>query len=143
MDIYEKILDCFVCGSKIKVLFVKSLVIFVESRDIDFCVYYKGVNFFLYDVIVCGECGYVVFSKNFGKFIKWDVELLKEKVVLKWVKREILFERIVDDVVMLYKFVLIIVIFKRKVNKYEVVGILLRILWFYRLSYDKEKEFEF
>jgi len=143
MDIYEKTLECPVCGSPIKAPFVKSSAIYVESRDTDLCVYYKGVNPLLYDVIVCGECGYAALSKNFGKLTKWDVESLKEKVASKWVKREIPFERTVDDAITLYKLALITATSKRKVNKYEVAGILLRISWLYRLSQDKEKELEF
>lgn len=143
MDIYEKTMECPVCGVKFKVPAVKSSAVFIEGRDTDLCIYYKGINPLLYDVIVCGECGYAALSKNFGKLTKWDVESLKEKVVSKWVKREIPFERTVDDAIMLYKLALITATSKRKVNKYEVAGILLRISWLYRLNQDKEKELEF
>lgn len=132
MDIYEKQLTCPVCGATVRAPFVKSSAIYVEKRDTDLCVYYKGVNPLLYDVIVCGECGYAALNKNFGKFTKWDIESLREKVQKKWVKREIPFERTVDDAIVLYKLALITATSKKKVNKYEVAGILLRISWLYR-----------
>ncbi|WAM33138.1 DUF2225 domain-containing protein [Caldicellulosiruptor morganii] len=143
MDIYEKQLTCPVCGATVRAPFVKSSAIYVEKRDTDLCVYYKGVNPLLYDVIVCGECGYAALNKNFGKFTKWDIESLREKVQKKWVKREIPFERTVDDAIVLYKLALITATSKKKVNKYEVAGILLRISWLYRLNQDREKELEF
>ena len=42
--LYEKSVECPVCGNTFTVTAVKKKAYMVESRDTDFCVHYKALN---------------------------------------------------------------------------------------------------
>jgi hypothetical protein len=137
--LYEKSVECPVCGNTFTVTAVKKKAYMVESRDTDFCVHYKALNPMLYDVWICQLCGYAALQSSFPNITPKRAKLIQEYITPKWVARET--EKIItyEKAVNRFKLALISAqISKAKAS--EVAAICLRIAWLYRFMNDEEKE---
>ena len=88
--LYEKSVECPVCGNQFKVLAVKRKAYIVESRDTDFCVTYKDINPLFYDVWICQLCGYAAQKSTFSKITYKRSELIKKHITQDGLLRKVL-----------------------------------------------------
>lgn len=137
--IYEKNVECPVCGNTITVYAVKQKAYVVESRDTDFCVRYKDFNPLLYDVWICQFCGYAAQKNTFSNITYKRAQFIQQHITPKWVARE--FEKTIDYEKAISRFKLALIsaqISKAKAS--EVAGLCLKIAWTYRFMGEPEKE---
>ena len=140
-DLYKKEIECPVCLEKFYVTKVKSKACRVQSRDTDFCVYYKGINPIFYDAWVCENCGYASLSDKFSEISNKDAKIIKENISGKWVKRSMEGERNLEAALEAFKLVLYNYQV-RGAKASEMAKVCLRIAWLYRLKNDpKENDF--
>jgi uncharacterized protein (DUF2225 family) len=140
--LYEKTIECPVCGNSFQVNVVKQKAYIVESRDSDFCVHYKEINPLLYDVWICQLCGYAAQKNTFSDITFKRGKLIKDFITPKWVARET--EKIIDYKKAISRFKLALIsaqISKAKAS--EVAGICLKIAWTYRFMEQTENEIHF
>ncbi|WP_341876795.1 DUF2225 domain-containing protein [Defluviitalea saccharophila] len=140
--LYEKTVECPVCGNTFTVIAVKQKAYVVESRDTDFCVRYKEINPLLYDVWICQLCGYAAQKSTFPDISFKRAKLIQEYITPKWVARES--EKIIDYDKAISRFKLALIsaqISKAKAS--EVAGLCLKIAWTYRFMGETEKEKNF
>lgn len=138
-ELYTKSVKCPVCKSDFTTSKVKSSKLRVEKRDTDFFTYYKGENPLKYSVFVCPECGYAALEDKFDKIKSKDIEVIKQNVSNRWVKRDFSSKRNVKEAITCYKLALYcgqLLNFKN----YDLGNITLRLAWMNRLNGDKEEE---
>lgn len=140
-SLYNKEITCPVCEQKFNVTKVKLKACKVESRDTDFCVYYKDINPIFYDAWVCDNCGYAAMSDKFEEISFRDADLILKSIKPKWNKRTFSGERTVDMAIEAFKLVLISNEV-RKAKASEMAKVCMRIAWLYRIKQDP-KELDF
>lgn len=140
--LYEKTVECPVCGNVFKVTAVKRKAYVVESRDTDFCVKYKDINPLFYDVWICQLCGYAAQKSTFSKITYKRSQLIKKHITPRWVAKKepavIEYEAAINK----YKLALINAQIS-KAKDSEIAGICLKIAWLYRFMGKKENELHF
>jgi|CZCA01.1.fsa_nt_gi uncharacterized protein (DUF2225 family) len=67
---FERKFDCPVCKTKFTSLAVRSSRVYVERKEEDFHVIYRGVSPLHYSIIVCPACYYAASTNGFSKEIK-------------------------------------------------------------------------
>lgn len=77
--IFEKMTDCPVCDSKIKVKVVKSNVRPLMP-DMDLRPRYQNIDPLKYDIISCPNCGYTALSRYFAGIVSIQRARIKEKI---------------------------------------------------------------
>lgn len=133
--LYNKTIACPVCMKEFQVTKVKSNASKISSIDTDFCIYYEGINPFLYDVWVCEHCGYAAQSEKFDKITLKDSKLIISSITPKWSQRSFSGERTIEQALETFKLALIN-LDARKGKPSEYAKICLRIAWLYRLMGD-------
>ncbi|WP_058486433.1 DUF2225 domain-containing protein [Defluviitalea phaphyphila] len=140
--LYEKNVECPVCGNKFKAIEVKQKAYVVDYRDSDFCVHYKNINPLLYDVWICQLCGYASLKRTFSDMSFKRAELIKKYITTKWVAKES--EKVIDYESAIKRFKLALIsaqISKAKAS--EIASICLKIAWIYRFMDNVENEKQF
>lgn len=140
--LYEKSVECPVCGNNFKVIAVKQKGYVVSHRDSDFCIHYKDVNPLLYDVWICQLCGYASLKNTFSDISFKRAKLIKEYITPKWVARES--EKVIDyeNAISRFKLALISAQISRA-KASEIASICLKIAWIYRFMESPENEKQF
>ncbi|QIB26457.1 DUF2225 domain-containing protein [Caloranaerobacter azorensis] len=141
-ELYTKKVKCPVCKNDFTTSKVKSSKLRIEKRDTDFFTYYRGENPLKYSVFVCPECGYAALEYKFDKIKSKDIEVIKQNVSDKWIKREFSLKRSVDEAIVCYKLALYcgqLLNFKN----YDLGNITLRLAWMNRLNENSKEEERF
>lgn len=139
--LYNKAMTCPVCSKEIQVTKVKSKATRVDSRDTDFCVRYVDLNPLLYEIWVCGYCGYAAHQENFEKISHKESQLITGAITPKWHPRDFSGERDLCAALEAFKIALLN-LHVRNAKASELAKLCLRIGWLYRLK-QEEKENEF
>ena len=101
--LFEYETNCPVCDHKCRVLRARSSRLMVQRRDPDFCVYYSGLDPYLYNVWICPECGYVGPEGDFLSGLPEKIKnTLKAFLQDKNVKFNFTGERTVAQAIMLH-----------------------------------------
>jgi uncharacterized protein len=139
--LYNKQINCPVCNEKFEITKVKSKACKISSRDTDFCIYYEGINPILYDIFVCGNCGYAAQADKFETISLHDADIVLKDITPKWHKRSFVGERNIDNALVAFKLALYNLQLRMARNS-DIAKLCLRIAWLYRLNKDnKEHEF--
>lgn len=138
--LFEYEAECPVCEHKCRVLRARSSRLIVERRDPDFCVYYSGIDPYLYNIWVCTECGYVGpegdFLSGLPEKTKKD---LKDFLQDKNVKFNFTGERTVAQAIMLHLWAIKLAEVSRKKNS-SLAALNLKLAWLYRKGGGPVKE---
>ncbi|MBZ4647615.1 MAG: uncharacterized protein PWR27_2427 [Petroclostridium sp.] len=140
--LFDRKIQCPVCGSNISVRAVRSSSVRILSRDSDFMVYYKGPNPMLYDAWVCIQCGYAAISSQFHSVSVQQIKAIREKICSKWKPKNYGPVYDVDVAIERYKLVLLNAIVKNAKTS-ERALICLKLGWLNRLKKDLENEKKF
>ncbi|HHW47096.1 MAG TPA: DUF2225 domain-containing protein [Clostridiaceae bacterium] len=137
--LYNKTVICPVCSEKIEVTRVKSRACKVVSRDSDFCVHYQDINPLLYEVWVCGNCGYAALEDKFESIGDKAAKQVAENISSHWKKRSFTGERNIDNAIEAFKLALY-ALQVTKARASEIAKVCLRLAWLYRLKNDSREE---
>lgn len=78
--IYDKQVECPVCGEKVIAKVVKSGKAKLIATDIDLRPKYDAFDSIKYDVIACEECGFAALPRYFGMLAPSQVKAIKENI---------------------------------------------------------------
>ncbi|EOC99907.1 DUF2225 domain-containing protein [Caldisalinibacter kiritimatiensis] len=136
--LYDKKVECPICGNEFTTKKVLSSKLRVEKRDTDFMTYYKTENPIKYDVFVCSECGYSAMEKNFNKIRPEWKEIIKDKITTRWKKRDYSGVRSTEQAIECYKLALYCGELLG-LSSYHIANICLRLTWLYRILESEEE----
>lgn len=142
-SLYDKRVDCPICGKQTTVRNVKTSSVRVMSRDTDFMTYYQDPNPMSYDAWVCVQCGYAPLSSRFKAVNDKQVKLIKENISSKWnPNRKYPQVYDVDTAIEIHQLALlntVVEMWKGSEKAYTC----LKLAWLYRLKKDGENEYKF
>ncbi|MCD6442472.1 MAG: DUF2225 domain-containing protein [Thermotogae bacterium] len=144
-EFWKKQFECPMCGTNFDSIKVFSEAVRVASRDTDLKPNYEGVNPLFFSLIVCPNCYYTAFERDFQELPKrLDPEkLVKLKKVLKVAKEKYNIDlsenRTLDDVIKIYS--LAIVVYTLAGDDLKLSELYLRLSWFFREKKDEDREF--
>lgn len=137
--IYEKKVDCPVCGSKFTTYAVKVNSPRMLGQDSDFFINYGVINPYLYDVWICNRCGYTSMKADFAKIKTYQKDTIFLKITPKWTPREYPAELSIKQAIEKYKLALInSMVLERPSSSNGMIC--LKIAWMYRLLKDTTNE---
>lgn len=141
-DLYDKTVQCPICGRESKNRAVKKSSVRVASRDSDSMVYYSGINPSFYEVVYCSECGYAALPPYFSSIKSQYIGPILQNITMKWKKPNYpeLFDA--EFAIKQLKLALHVAIIKEASDS-EKGLICLKLSWLYRLKEDKENEKRF
>lgn len=139
--IFDRSIDCPVCGQSFKTKAVKVNSPRVVSRDSDFFIRYSVVNPYLYDVWICNSCGYAAMKSDFEKIKNYQKELVLKNISKKWRGREYPDIYTEHTAIERYKLALINSMHIESSSSTKAM-ILLKLAWMYRSLDDEAKELD-
>ncbi|MGI6704626.1 MAG: DUF2225 domain-containing protein [Clostridia bacterium] len=142
-SLYRVEVDCPVCRETFSTSRVRSKFCVVESRDTDFCVYYKGCNPIFYEAAVCSKCGYAALYDRFTEIGPEDAGRVYSRFAGKWNGRDFGSERSIEDALDAYKLALYCSQLRKDVTADIFTSICMRMAWLYRIKGDTEEERRF
>lgn len=137
--LYNKSVECPVCGNKFKVKSVKTKAYKMESKDSDFFIRYKSINPYFYDVWICQSCGYSSMKPDFYEINPKQIDLVKKNLTPKWNSRQYPDVCDVDTAIEKYKLSLITYYTIEAPSSKKALNFL-KLAWMYRLKNDKSYE---
>ncbi|MFA6669909.1 MAG: DUF2225 domain-containing protein [Bacillota bacterium] len=140
---YRVEVDCPVCKESFATSRVRSKFCVVESRDTDFCVYYKGCNPIFYEAAVCPNCGYAALYGGFSEIGPEDAKNVHARIAGKWNGRDFGGERSIEDALDAYKLSLYCSQLRKDVTADIFTSICMRMAWLYRIKKDTKEENRF
>jgi len=141
-ELYDKEVNCPVCGTQFKTKKVKTSAVKIIKRDSDFCAYYGGENPTFYGVYVCPKCGYASFESVYDKISIAQIAQVKQKVMANWKGKDYGGKRNLDDAIAVHKLALLNYNVM-SASKFLLAKACLRLAWFHRQQEDSEKEMQF
>jgi hypothetical protein len=142
-SLYQVKLKCPVCGAAFKTSRVRSKSCAVESRDTDFCVYYKDYNPILYEAAVCAKCGYAAMLGSFNEISPEDARTVHAKISGGWSQRDFGSKRSIEDALDAYKLALYCCQLRKSISIGVLASICMRLAWLYRMAGDLKEESRF
>ncbi|MCM1091610.1 MAG: DUF2225 domain-containing protein [Butyrivibrio sp.] len=137
--IYEKSLECPVCGAKAINKIPKTSKARLLGNDRDLRPIHEGIDTQKYDVLLCHTCGYAALSRFFSQVTSAQAKLIKENITPKVVLHEYNGETYsYEDAIERYKLALANAVVKHAKNS-EKAYISLKSAWIYR-GYAKSLE---
>jgi uncharacterized protein (DUF2225 family) len=85
-NLYDKTVNCPICGKESKNKAVKKSSFKVVNRDSDSMIHYTGVNPSFYEVIFCPECGYAALPQYFPNVTQKVIGAVLQNISSKWTK---------------------------------------------------------
>lgn len=140
--LYDKSVDCPVCGNSFKNKTVKTGKARIASYDTDFMPLYQDFNAMFYDVIVCPKCGYSALPKYFDKIKSEQAEAIKILLSPKFKAKVYPESLTLENAIEKYKLALLNTVIK-KGRISEKAYTCLKLGWLYRLAGDAENEASF
>ena len=140
--LYDKQIFCPICGNIFKARTVKIAACMVESKDSDFFTRYKSINPYFYDVYLCIKCGYASMKRDFEIIKVNQIELVKEKISIKWNGRKYPEIYNIDIAIERYKLALLNCVITNARSSKKAFNCL-KLSWMYRLNEDTENEIAF
>lgn len=137
--LFDKTIDCPVCYTKFKTASVKKEGYRIDKRDSDSLIYYKDINPYLYDIILCPKCGYAALKNDFSKLRNYQRIHIIQNITPKYISKE--YPRLLDINLAIerYKLALLNSVYIDSPASTKAI-LCLRLGWLYRLkgSYDNE-----
>lgn len=140
--IYDKTVECPVCGSKNKIKFPKKVSYRMSRRDSDLMQYYEGINPLFYGIEFCNECGYASLPSYFKTLKENQKILIISQISVKWTKNIYPDDYDVDVAIKQHKLALLNAMVKDSLPS-EKALICLKLSWLYRIKEDSENEKRF
>lgn len=143
--LYDRSIDCSICGATFSSKKVKRSAIAVERRDEDYCAYYKGDNPMYYGIFVCPSCGFSSFETEFDGVKRLSnryKENFRKNVTTNWRGQAFKEERVWADALETYKLALITYT-SLDYKKSILAKVCLRVAWLYRYKNKAQKELIF
>lgn len=138
--IYSRKITCPICNNKFTSMKVKESKLRVEEPHTDLFIQYKGnVHPLQYNAVVCPMCGYAALDNKFDKILPRHKEIIKEKVVSKWMSTDYTKQRTIDESIVCFKLALYSAE-QIGAKKMELAGMCLKIGWLYRIKENEEKK---
>lgn len=130
--IFDKKLDCPVCGKSFTAKVVKTGKARFVGTDMDLRPRYTGIDTIKYDVYMCPKCGYAAVSREFPHMTLLQKKNIKDEISSK-------FEGVTengdyytyDDAILRYKMALLTSI-KKPTKLSECAYLCLKLAWLYR-----------
>lgn len=82
--LYDKKVVCPVCGNEFTVRMVKTNAPRIQEKESDFCIRYKTIVPYFYDVWLCNVCGYASMKLDFDKIRSREIEKVQNGISKKW-----------------------------------------------------------
>ena len=92
--LFDKTFDCPVCYTNFKTPSVKKEGYKILKQDSDCFIYYKDINPYLYDIILCHKCGYAALRNDFSKLRNHQRIHVIKNITPKYTPRE--YPRLLD-----------------------------------------------
>jgi hypothetical protein len=140
--VYEKSINCPVCGKDTKIQAPKKSSCKMGRKDSDFNQNYEGINFLFYGIDFCNECGYAALPSYFKSIKDNQKHLIKNSISTKWKKNTYEDEYTVDDAIQQHKLALLNAVVKES-SSGEKALICLKLSWLYRNKEEKNSELRF
>lgn len=142
-NIFERKVDCPVCGKQTSIRAVKSSSVRILSKDTDFMTHYQDPNPMFYDAWLCSHCGYAALSGRFKIITDAQKKLIRENISYSWKYHNdypLLYTA--DIAIELHQLALLSTVVKQGRNS-EKAMICLKLGWLYRMKEDRENELKF
>lgn len=137
--IYDKEIVCPVCDCISKVKVVKTSSYRVGKKHSDLYNEYTSINPYFYDVWLCNACGYASMKSDFEKIKSSQIEVIRNKISLKWHERSYSEFYDVDIAIERFKLALVNSLVMETADSRK--GMLcLKIGWMYRIKGNVENE---
>lgn len=140
--LYEKTVNCPVCGKETKIKAVRSNVSKMTKRDSDFMIYYDVVNPMLYEIMYCKVCGYAGLPGDFSSLTGIQRKAVLAKITPSWKSKEYPEIYDVDNAIEQHKLALLNAVVKESKPSGKAI-LCLKISWLYRLKGDRDQELVF
>lgn len=140
--LYDKEINCPVCGNVFKIKAVKASHFRILKKDSDFFIHYAEVNPYLYDVWLCPICGYADMKADFPKIKEFQKDLIRINISQKWKGKK--YPEMYDGNIAIERYKLALLnstIYKADSSKKAMNC--LKIAWMYRLIKDSSNEILF
>lgn len=137
--LFNKEINCPVCGVKSKVPFVKIKAYRIKSKDSDLYINYSLINPYFYDVWLCNECGYAAMKSDFEKIRKRDIDIILKEISPKWKRRYYPMVHDVNIAIELFKLSLLNNSIIKSKSSIKAMNCL-KLAWMYRILKDNENE---
>ncbi|PJI07713.1 MULTISPECIES: DUF2225 domain-containing protein [Clostridium] len=137
--LYDKTVNCPICGNTFKVRAVKTSSIRISKKDTDFFINYKNINPYFYDVWLCPICGYAAMKSDFNKIKSYQKELIEKNISLKWHSKQ--YPKIYDLSIAIerYKLSLLNYVASESHSSKKAMNCL-KLAWMYRLDGNEKIE---
>lgn len=140
--LYDKSINCPVCGNNFKSRAVKSGKVRLISKDSDLMPRYQPINPIYYDIHICPRCGYAAMSKFFDKIKEHQANLIKEKISPRFNAKKYPSIYDLDIAIERYKLSLLNSLVKNAKSS-EKAYTCLKLGWLYRIKEDTTGENKF
>lgn len=137
--LYDRTVECPVCGKITKIKAVKSTAPRMKSRDSDFMIHYDVINPMLYEISYCRICGYAALQRDFTSISDRQRKAILSKITLNWKSKNYPEEYGVDTAIEQHKLALLNAVVKESKSSEKAI-LCLKISWLYRLNCDRENE---
>ncbi|GAA4704547.1 DUF2225 domain-containing protein [Brevibacillus fulvus] len=139
--LYEKELSCLFCQSVFITKKVRSAAQPVETRDADFCTYFRDQRYnpIVYTVYVCPHCGFS-FTEQFSPVFTPQSRLkIEQQIASRWVPKTFADERNLSEAMAAYKLAIFAAELKEETHSVK-AGLYLRLAWLNRfIQADREE----
>lgn len=140
--LYDSKEKCIICGKEFPIKKVRKSRLRVIKKDDDFCTYYKIVNPYFYEFLVCKYCK-SVYTRSLGEYLKDDDIKTRKKIIKFYSQMEdtssLEGKRSLEDALRIGK--LSILTGNMIGVPYGLIaGIFMRIAWFNRFKEDHREE---
>lgn len=139
---FEREYRCPICLTSFKSLTVRSSAIYVEKREADFHIIYKGVSPLHYSIIVCPECEYAASNNTFNHELNMQLADQLANALAKLKSKETINysgERSIEVTLNAFKLAIITAQLKKATSE-ELSGLLLAAAWIARESNNNNLE---
>lgn len=137
--LYDKEVTCPSCNHVFNARTVKTSAYRVLKKESDFLIIYSTINPYFYDVWLCNVCGYTSMKADFEKIKSSQIELIQNKISVKWHGKKYPEVYDIHMAIERYKLALLnYTVMNSKSSKKAMTC--LKIAWMYRIAQQLESE---
>ncbi|NLZ48906.1 MAG: DUF2225 domain-containing protein [Clostridiales bacterium] len=140
--LYNKKIECPVCGNLFSARAVKISAPRIVKKDSDLFIRYSNINPYFYDVWLCNSCGYAAMKKDFPNIKDYQIENVKKQITSRWKGK--IYPQVYDVNIAIERYKLSLLNYVAINAKYSSKAMnCLKIAWMYRLKGDESNEMQF
>jgi uncharacterized protein (DUF2225 family) len=137
--LYDKEITCPSCNHVFNARAVKTSAYRVVKKESDFFTIYSSINPYFYDVWLCNVCGYASLKADFEKIKSSQIELVQNKLSVKWHGKKYPEVYDINIAIERYKLALLnYAVMDSKSSKKAMTC--LKLAWMYRINEESENE---